>query len=277
MPELPEVETIRKQLDKHLPGLKLVKAELLDEKVSRFLSRKSLDKVLGKKINSVKRRAKVLLFEFANNHYLAFHLKMTGQVILGNKNIHYLPNKHTRAILQFSQKTTLYFQDMRKFGWLKVIAPGEIEKIFKQTLGPEPFDKKFSLPYFQRILKKSSRAIKVFLLDQSLIAGIGNIYANEALFLAKIHPQKKACELNKKEAKKLFVQIRAVLQKGIDLGGASDNAYLDAYGGKGHFQEHFLVYRQQGKPCPRCQEKIKRVALGGRGTFYCWACQPISK
>lgn len=278
MPELPEVETIRQQLDKHLPGLELIKIECLDEKVSRFLAKRSIDKIVEQKILAVKRRAKVLLLEFANNYYLAFHLKMTGQVILHSAKIDYLPNKHTRAILHFSQNQKVYFQDMRKFGWLKVIGQGEIEKgLFSQSLGPEPFGKEFTLTYFQKILAKSSRPIKIFLLDQSLIAGIGNIYANEALFLAKIHPQKLARQLYKQEIKELFAQIKKVLQKGIDLGGASDNAYLDAYGGKGKFQEHFLVYGRSKKPCVNCQTAITRIALGGRGTFYCSNCQPISK
>ncbi len=276
MPELPEVETICRQLNQHLPGLVLQKLEFLDKKTGRFILEKDLEKVLEKKVVSVSRRAKVLLIEFVNKYYLAIHLKMTGQIILDNPKTVYLPNKHTRAILFFSKKKKVYFQDLRKFGWLKVVDKKTTQSgLLKQKLGPEPFGKTFSLTYFKQALKKSNRPIKVLLLDQSVIAGIGNIYANEALFLAKIHPAKPANQLKEKEGQRLYGQIKKVLQKGIDLGGSSDNDYLDAYGNRGKYQEHFLVYGRAKKPCVNCQTKIIRVALRGRGSFYCPQCQRL--
>lgn len=271
MPELPEVETIKRQLSKFLPGLTLKQLELLDDKAGRFLTQKDLNKILKTKVKAIERRAKILLLRFVNDHYLAVHLKMTGQIILKSDNTKHLPNKHTRAVLYFSQDKTVYFQDLRKFGWLKIIS---CQQLLAEKLGPEPLGKDFTLQYFVKILKNSRRPIKILLLDQNKIAGIGNIYANEALFLAGVNPQQQANKLNHSQANKLFQQIILVLKKGIDLGGASDSDYLNAYGGKGKYQEHFLVYRRQNKPCLNCQTMISRISLGGRGTFYCSACQP---
>jgi len=276
MPELPEVETIRKQLTTYLPGLALTKLEFLDAKTGRFVNQKKVQQVIGKKIKAIKRRAKILLFEFENDYYLAFHLKMTGQVILKGKLTSHLPNKHTRAILYFSQDKTVFFQDMRRFGWLKIFRTARLDTNLLQTkLGPEPFGKEFSFAYFFSSLRKSSRPIKVFLLDQSKIAGVGNIYANEALFLAKVNPQLLAKNLNKNQARKLYQNLLEVLQKGIVLGGASDNSYLNAYGAEGKYQKHFLVYRRHGQACQNCQTTIKRISLAGRGTFYCPVCQSL--
>ncbi|OGK64713.1 DNA-formamidopyrimidine glycosylase [Candidatus Roizmanbacteria bacterium RIFOXYB2_FULL_41_10] len=270
MPELPEVETIKRQLATHLPGLSLIKLEFLDAKTGRFIDQKELVHIIGKKIRALKRRAKILLLEFENGYYLAIHLKMTGQIILKGEHTKHLPNKHTRAVLYFQKGKTIYFQDLRKFGWLKIT---NRQKLMAEKLGPEPFGPEFTLSYLQDRLKKSNRPIKIFLLDQSQIAGIGNIYANEALFLAKIRPQTRAKEISLNKAKILYQQILAVLKKGIELGGASDSDYLNAYGSRGQYQEHFLVYRRQGQPCPNCQALIKRISLGGRGSFYCPQCQ----
>jgi len=276
MPELPEVEIIRSQLNRHLPGLTLKQIEFLDPKAKRYIEKARAAKIIGQAVVEVGRRGKILTIKFANNYYLVFHLKMTGQVILRNAQVDYLPNKHTRAILYFSKKEVIFFQDLRRFGWLKILKPEELStKLLKEKYGPDPLGANFTLAYFQSQLAKTQKPIKVFLMDQSKIAGIGNIYANEALFLAKINPQKKANKLTKKEAERLFKQIKFVLQKGIDLGGASDNAYLNAYGKKGKYQKHFLVYRRQGQPCFNCKTKIKRIVVGGRGTFYCPKCQPL--
>ena len=276
MPELPEVETIRVQLSNVLPGLYLQELKILDKKVGRYLDQNNLKKIINNRVINVNRRAKILLFEFENNYNLAFHLKMTGQVILNNPNVKYLPNYHTRVILQFSNNKTIYFQDMRKFGWLKVVENNELErKLLSHSLGPEPFSDKFSLSYFKKELLKTTRAIKIFLLDQTKIAGIGNIYANDALFLANIYPGKLSSSLTSVQAEKLFQAIKVVLERGIKLGGASDNDYLNAYGGKGKYQEEFLVYGKAGKKCLNCNNLIKRLVIGGRGTFYCPSCQKM--
>jgi len=278
MPELPEVETIRRQLNDFLPGKKLTAYKILDPKFKRYLDQKRLRECKNKKIVKVERIAKVLLIRFENNLYLAFHLKMTGQVILWDKKIEKkreeLPNKHTRVILNFSQGLVIYFQDMRRFGWIKVLTKKELQtNLLKEKIGPEPFSKKFTRLYFYKQTQKSNQAIKLLLLDQKKIAGIGNIYANEALYLAGVQPQRKANQLTLKEKKAVYKTSKSVLRKGIKYGGASDNAYLNAFGEKGEYQEHFLVYRRDGKKCRKCNNKIKRIKLGGRGTFYCPTCQ----
>jgi len=276
MPELPEVETIKRQLAAHLPEWVLEKVEILDAKLAASLPKENWQKLLGLKVKSLNRRAKVLLVEFEKDYRLAFHLKMTGKVILkkAGQFLTELPQVHTRAIFTFTNGAKLYFSDLRQFGWIKFLEGKLYEQaLFKHPLGPEPFNENFSVDYLQSALSKSRRPIKVFLLDQEMIAGIGNIYASEALFLAKINPAKKANTLSKEEIELLFTAILSVLKKGIELGGASDNDYLNAYGQKGEYQNHFLVYGQNGKACKNCQGKIIRIAQGGRGTFFCPHCQ----
>jgi len=274
MPELPEVETIRRQLSENLPGLTLEKLELFEEKLKAALSSEAVAKLFGKKIAAVERVAKVLLLRLENGDYLAFHLKMTGQVVINSPKFPNRPNRFNRATLTFSNEVQIFFQDLRKFGWLKILAAKDVPSaLFKGELGPEPFSKEFSLKYFSSILKKSRKPIKVLLLDQSLIAGIGNIYANEALFMARVNPKTQSCDLAEPKLGALYQAILQVLEKGIKLGGASDNSYLNAFGKQGEYQKHFLVYgRQQGK-CFKCSNKIIRIALGGRGTFFCPKCQ----
>lgn len=274
MPELPEVETIKRQLTKHLPGLTLEKVLVHEPKLRTFLDPAELTQVIGQRLAAVERRAKVLLWRFENNHYLAFHLKMTGQVVISNRQFHNTPGPSNRATLIFSDQTEIYFRDWRKFGWIKVLKAEQLsQELFRQALGPEPFSSEFTVEYFQSILNRSNKPIKVLLLEQSLIAGIGNIYANEALFLAGIDPRRRSRDLKPNETAKLYQTIKEVLEKGINLGGASDNSYLNAYGRQGQYQNHFLVYRRQNRPCVNCQHSIVRVTLGGRGTFYCPHCQ----
>lgn len=283
MPELPEVETIRRQLSDYLPGEKLTSYKILDPKFKRYLNQKKLDECKGKKITAVNRIAKVLLLGFENDLFLAFHLKMTGQIIIKNvkrkgKNIlskqAKYPNKHTRVVLKFSEGFVIYFQDMRRFGWLKVLTKKELKtNLLKEKLGPEPLSRQYTFLYFREQTKKSAQPIKLMLLDQKKIAGIGNIYANEGLYLAGVRPQKKANQLTLKESRAVYKTSKSVLKKGIKYGGASDNMYLNAFGEKGEYQKHFLVYRRDGKKCLKCHNTIKRIRLGGRGTFYCPNCQ----
>jgi len=274
MPELPEVETIRRQLSKHLPGLVLQKVEVLEAKLKTYLDPQAIKRVLDKEIVAVERVAKVLLLKLRSGDNLAFHLKMTGQVVLNNLKFPNQPNKYNRATLTFSDGTQVYFQDLRKFGWIKVLKDNQIPRsLFREPLGPEPFSQEFDLAYFAGVLKKSRQPIKVLLLDQAKIAGIGNIYANEALFISRLNPKMLSFSLTRPKIKLLYRAILEVLEKGIKLGGASDNSYLNAFGKKGKYQEHFLVYGQKGRECPKCQSKIIRISLGGRGTFLCPRCQ----
>lgn len=271
MPELPEVETIKRYLEKVIVGKKITAVEVLSKK--QFLG-KAKD-IIGAKIIGLERRAKYLIVKLSNRKNLLIHLKLTGQLVWTPGANADLPGKTTRIIIRFD-KGTLFFNDMRKFGWLKITrsakckVQSELEK-----LGPEPFSKDFNESYLKNIFSKTARPIKLVLLDQEKIAGIGNIYANEALFETKINPQKPAKTLNQKEISRLKQAIVYVLKQGIKYGGSSaaDEAYIKPDGSRGNYQQHFLVYQKQGQKCPKCSTVIKRVNLGGRGTFFCPACQ----
>jgi len=183
-----------------------------------------------------------------------------------------LPNKYTRVIISFNNGARLYFNDLRKFGWIKVISNIK-DQILK--LGPEPFSKEFTTEYLKKIFSKTAKAIKLVLIDQEKIAGIGNIYASEALFEAQILPKKPAKKLRELEIERLRDSIIFVLEKGIKYGGSSvaDEAYRQVDGTKGQMQKHFMVYERKGKQCLRCKAVIKKIRLGGRGTYYCPVCQ----
>ncbi len=278
MPELPEVETIRLQLNQVLPGLTIKNIKILSAK--NFLGESK--KVLGATITAVNRYGKLLVITLDNNYYLVIHLKLTGRLIyrgqkqprfltIGDPQLQTLPNQHTRVIVEFNNGDFLFFNDLRKFGWFKVSQNYQEEV---SQLGIEPLTSNFTLANWQKVLKASAQPIKLVLMDQTKIAGVGNIYANEALFLAKIHPQKKANELIAEEALRLYQKIKQVLKQAIKYRGASDDDYLDAFGQKGEMQNHFFVYNQKNKPCPnQCGAVINKIKLGGRGTYFCPVCQ----
>ena len=301
MPELPEVETIRLQLDKALTGLKIVGIEVLNKK--SFIG--EIEEVKGLRVLGVKRRAKITIIELEGGVYLAIHLKLTGQLIYRGKGekvsqgkmeqkkgpfeVDGLPNKFTRVIISFDNGGKLYFNDLRMFGWIKVIkssklkvqsdslqlkAEDEIPELRK--LGPEANDPEaFSLEYFRKILEKTGKPIKLVIMDQEKLAGVGNIYANEALFAARIMPTRKANSLTAEEVGRLREAIINVLNEAIKYKGTSDEdeAYRQITGEKGNFQKFLKVYGKEGQKCPKCGGIIKRVSLGGRGTFFCEQCQ----
>ena len=291
MPELQEVETIRLQLDRVLPGLKISQIQILKQK--SFIGDKK--NIIGEKIEKIRRFGKLLVIDLSNGLSLAIHLKMSGQLVYkGKKQPHKLniidpllkalPNKHTRVVIKFSNKDRLYFNDLRIFGWIRilrnnpintnnpVIQLSNLDNLIKD-LGPEPL-RNLTSEKFKNILKSSNKPIKFILMDQERLSGVGNIYSNEALFLAKIDPRGKAKELSDGSIASLFHCLERVLRDGIKWGGASSNNYINAFGIKGKAQDHFLVYQKEGQDCPnRCGEKIKRIKLGGRGTFFCPKCQ----
>ncbi|MDP3093364.1 MAG: bifunctional DNA-formamidopyrimidine glycosylase/DNA-(apurinic or apyrimidinic site) lyase [bacterium] len=280
MPELPEVETIKRYLQKAIVGKTIIGVEVLSEK--QFPDNPK--QVIGQKILAVDRRAKVLIIRLSNKKSLLVHLKLSGQLIWAKKagekavfrnEIPFagkeLPAKTTRVIISLSGGK-LFFNEMRKFGWIRISNEDQLNSELKRY-GPEPFAKDFSTEYLQSIFQKSSKPIKTVLLDQEKIAGIGNIYANEALFKAKINPARPVKGLTVDEIQKLRQAILLVLKQGIKYGGASDVFNVKPDGSKGRYQEHFLVYRQNGQKCPKCGTTIKRVNLGGRGTFFCPKCQ----
>ena len=273
MPELPEVETIVRDLKKELTGQKILKIEILDKKSARFLKKDFLKRVKGKIIKSVGRRAKLIIITLDEGQYLVFHLKITGQLIL--KEAAAAPDKFTRLVFCLSGRKKLLFNDLRKFGYLKLFNKEELKAELKRlNFGPEPLEKSFTLPVFESILKKRKKMpVKPLLMEQSLIAGIGNIYASEACFLAGIKPTRRAGRIKKEEVKKLYQAVIKVLKESIKCRGTSADDYLDAFGREGTYEEKLRVYGRKQEKCRRCPEKIIRIAQAGRGTFYCPACQ----
>lgn len=282
MPELPEVETIRRDLEKQLAGLELSRVDVLLPKIFQGDPKE----VIGAKVKDVWRRAKILGIDFGNGRTLIFHLKLTGQLVFAPDNgdgvtlghpIPFagteLPAKTTHVVFHFDGHR-LFFNDLRQFGWVKVIGSDQKGEIADE-LGVEPLSKEFTAELLAEIVSKTKRPIKIVLMDQKKIAGIGNIYANDALFEAGIDPKRSAKELTGEETKRLRDAIVKVLSEGLKYGGSSaaDEAYIKPSGEPGGYQKRFRVYQREGEKCPRCGGTIKRVNLGGRGTFFCPGCQ----
>ncbi len=281
MPELPEVETISRQLDKVLSGKRILKVEVLREK---SFSGKEED-LVGKVVDGVARRSKMMAITFVNwDKYLVVHLKMTGQLIYLSGShrvvgghptadwINDLPSKHTRIIIDLSDKAKLFFNDLRVFGWMKLMTKDDWESLGKR-LPPDVTNKEFTMEYFTKVLAKSGRSVKLVLMDQEKFGGVGNIYANDALYKAGIDPRRKAKGLFEKEVGELYQAVKEVIYLGIKYGGASVDKYVDAAGVGGKYQEHFLVYQRDGEKCKRDGEVIKKIKIGARGTYYCPGCQ----
>lgn len=281
MPELPEVETIRIGLEKYLVGHK-IKDVLI--KTPKVFSGDKKD-LLGSEIIKVRRFAKVLSIDLSNSFSILIHVKLTGQPIyrgpnlkkppqISKKVIGGLPGKHTHVIFKLDKNGFLYYNDVRKFGWLKVIKTSDVEKTgFIGKLGPEPFNG-LTFEIFKNILSKSKTNIKVLLMNQEKIAGVGNIYANDALWLSKINPKTVSNKISNTKIKELYDALLKVLKEGIKRGGASELNFVTPDGTEGSYQKHFLVYGQDKKTCPRCnKEKIVKIKLGGRGTYFCPNCQ----
>lgn len=285
MPELPEVETVRLFLDKNILGKTITYLEILNPK--SFIARpEPVEGVIGQTIVSTSRLGKQLSIHLSNNLILLFHLKMTGQIIVGNSVFGHptpkedktnLPNKSTRLIFTFSDKSKLYFNDQRKFGWVKVLNKNELAE-FQKNVGVDVLSSDFTDDYFYHQLQKTTRAIKLVLLDQSKFAGIGNIYDNDALFLSRIHPQTPSNKITQKTAKILRQNLIDLMKESLFHGGstAKDNKYIHPDGSVGQHQYFFRVYQREKEPCLVCQTPIKRIKIGGRGTFFCPVCQKPS-
>lgn len=285
MPELPEVETIKLGLKDKIVGLKIADVEVRATKIFQG----NVKDVIGAKIKNIRRRAKILILDLDNGQSLVVHLKLTGQLVYHKDGLRatfghpipfagtVLPAKTTHIIFTFNDESVLYYNDLRKFGYIKVVKTSEVEKLkVMEEFGPEPLTKEFTLERFQEILLCRKMPVKFVLMDQTQVAGVGNIYANEALFLAGIHPTKKANTLTEEQIEKLYKTLLQVLKEGIKYGGSSENAYVNALGGLGKMQEHFRVYGRASQPCPnKCGGVVKRITLTGRGTFFCESCQKM--
>jgi formamidopyrimidine-DNA glycosylase len=267
MPELPEVETIRTQLSSALVGEKIVSFEIRRDKSFRGNPKE----LSGRTIASVKRIGKYLFFHTDKWVGMVGHLKMTGRMIVKNGEF-YQTAKHTRVVVTFESGQRLYFWDTRVFGYLEVTSDSKLAEVaLQKRLGADPWQ--ISPQEFHTICMRYKRPIKNLILDQENLSGVGNIYANDGLWKAGIDPRRPASSLSTIETEKLLTALREVLERGLLVGGASDNSYVDAHNEKGSYQDEFLVYRLTGAPCKKCQTSLTRVVVGGRGTWLCSSCQ----
>jgi len=268
MPELPEVETIRRDLIRDVKGKRIKDVEILNPKVIKEPKPVEFKKRLkGATFKDFLRRGKLLAMELSSGDYLVAHLRMTGQLIYSAKK-----EEKARVILCLSGGNYLNFNDQRLFAELRLVCDWQKLK-FVQELGPEPLEKEFTAQKFKQILTAKKAKIKPLLMDQTFIAGIGNLYAQEALFSAGILPTRPANKLKDKEIKKLHATIQKVLREGIRYRGSSVDNYVNGRGNPGAYHLRLKVYGREGKPCVKCKTKIKKINLGGRGTCFCPKCQ----
>lgn len=290
MPELPEVETVRIGLAALLPGKRVVDVKY-DWPKGFPNSASDIDAYLvGARITEVKRRAKVLIIELDTKYSMVIHLKMTGQLVFrgdqsfgaGHPNhslVGALPDKSTRVTFTFQDGSKLFFNDQRKFGWIRLLPTAEVPMIdFFQKVGPEPLAEDFKAKDFvARLRRRNNSGIKAVLLDQTVVAGIGNIYADESLWAAKIHPLAKVADLTDMQLAALYEGLIKVLRLSIEKGGSTDRNYVDAEGKRGSYLTFANVFRREGQPCPRCGTTIIKLRVAGRGTHICPHDQKLPK
>ena len=290
MPELPEVETIRRGLNRLIVGKMIARARHCDSPKSFPNEPTAVVHFLhNARVTAVRRRAKVLLIELNTCYTLVVHLKMTGQLVFigverwggghpTDSLIHELPDRHTRVIIDFTDGTRLFFNDLRKFGWMKLYPTAEVPDIpFMRRVGPEPLGDSCGLAAFiSRIRRRNNTTVKAAILDQSVIAGVGNIYADESLWQARIHPATRVHALSDAQLTVLLTSIKKVLALGIEMGGSTDKNYVDAEGNRGNYLQFAHVFRREGQPCQRHPDStIQKIRVAGRGTHICPVCQVL--
>lgn len=287
MPELPEVETVRLGLAGLLPDRAIASVTHDWPKGFPNSPQDVENFVQGAQVIGVRRRAKVLIIDLSSGYSLVVHLKMTGQLVFRSRTEHFgaghpnhslvgeLPDKSTRVIITFADNSTLYFNDQRKFGWMRLLPTPEVEQLdFFQKVGPEPLAADFtSVQFIERLMRRKNSSIKAVLLDQTVVAGIGNIYTDESLWGAKIHPETRVADIPKKQLEKLFESLQAVLRLSIEKGGSTDRNYVNHEGKRGSYLTFANVFRREGQPCPRCGTTIVKMRVAGRGTHICPHCQ----
>ena len=271
MPELPEVETIRSRLAPGLTGRRFERVEILDARLTRPERPEVVAAELeGERVRDVRRRGKYLVFELESGRHLLIHLRMTGSVQHPAADG---TDPYRRATIRLDDGSDVAYRDVRRFGTWVVLEPGELEEYLRERIGGEPLERAFTTAVLARALEGRRLPIKAALLDQRAAAGIGNIYADEALWRARIHPLRAAGELTRQEIAELRKGIRKALQLGIERQGATLRDYRDSRGQRGRMQHDFKVYGRAGEPCPRCGTPIEKIRAGGRGTWYCPSCQ----
>jgi formamidopyrimidine-DNA glycosylase len=292
MPELPEVETVRRQLEPEVVGRTIEAAEVLDERWTRPELPALVEEALaGRRIDAVDRRGKYLIVRFADGSSLVMHLRMTGNLLvrpagvdgfadtmeprLGGPRLYesHPDARHLRARIALDDGSELWFTDARRFGHAVVLAGDELDAYFASRLGVEPLGGDLTPELLLELAADRRAPLKSFLLNQDRIAGIGNIYADEALFRAHLHPLSPAGSMKLEHAEELRDGIVDALEQGLELGGSSIDDYRDARGERGSMQEEFLVHTRAGEPCLRCGEEIRRVVVSGRSTYFCPGCQ----
>ncbi|KKQ01948.1 MAG: Formamidopyrimidine-DNA glycosylase [Candidatus Roizmanbacteria bacterium GW2011_GWA2_36_23] len=278
MPELPEIETIRLHLKPIVIGKTIQNIEILEKKQLTG----DVSKATGQNIQKIGRKGKVLFLELSNKYYLNFHLKMSGEILFAkNKDkavysneiprtkTKNLPNKFTRIIISFSDNSAIFFNDMRKFGWIKISDKPET------PIGIDILSKDFTVDLLTNLINSANKPIKLFLMDQDKLVGIGNIYANDILWMAKINPFKKSSLLTGTQISNLFKSIKIIIAEAIKYKGSSgaDEMYVLPNAKKGRYQYHFKTYQREGQSCFKCNSIIKRLKQGGRSSFFCPRCQ----
>lgn len=271
MPELPEVEVIKEGLKRKVKNRRIAKVEVRFSKSIKNISPPSFRKrVIGREVKEISRRGKFLILSLDDSSFLVIHLKMTGQLIYCPPNEEM--DKHTCLIFTLDNNFQLRFMDMRRFGVVYLVE-GLEEITALADLGPEPLEDDFTSLSLEEILKGQKRKIKIVLTDQRVMAGLGNIYATEALYQAKVNPERRANQLTKSEIKALHGAIKDILKKAISARGTSTDTYRDTEGKKGRFQYQLQVYQREGDPCYRCGARISQVKISGRSTYFCPRCQ----
>ncbi len=286
MPELPEVEVVKQSLAKTVVNLTIKNIIFNTNKLRYFIDKKRLKKVINSKILSVKRRSKYLLINLNINTTIITHLGMTGKFLVSKNNkkkktsfyyeIKKSDNKHNHVIFELNKKTKLIYNDVRKFGFIELKPTNKIINVsYLKKLGPEPLSENFNFTYFKKTIKNKKRSLKNLLMDQSFVSGLGNIYVNEVLFITKLNPKKNINKINDIKIKNLIYSIKDILKNSIKKGGSSIQNFNNTKGQSGSFQQNFYVYAREGKNCLQnnCNDKIKRIIISNRSTFYCKTCQ----
>ena len=288
MPELPEVEVVKRSLTKKVQNLIILKVKINDGRLRYCVEENKIRKIIGLKLKKIERRSKFLLFFFNKDIVMMAHLGMTGKFFfIDKKNIKFKTSfyynitdtkdqKHDRIIFFFNNGKKLIYNDVRKFGFIKFLSHQNLnDNLHLRNLGPEPLGKKFNFFYFKHYIKGRNRVVKDILMDQKFVSGIGNIYANEILFLSKVKPSRRVKTLKKYELKNIVKLTKKVLENAIKLGGSSIKDFSSSTGKKGSFQQYFNVYGKKGDPCSSndCTNKIIKSSISNRATFFCAKCQ----
>ena len=288
MPELPEVEVVKRSLNNKAQNSIIKSIKINDGRLRYKIDKNQIKNIIGLRLQKILRRSKFLLFFFSKGIVMLIHLGMTGKLFFINKkNTKYKTsfyydlneekdNKHDRVIFSLSQGQKIVYNDVRKFGFIKFSNKINLYQNFHlKNLGPEPLNKKFNFIYFKKFIFDRNRMIKDLLMDQKFVSGLGNIYVNEILFFSGVKPTKKIQNLLDSEIKKIIKFTKIILSKAIDLGGSSIKDFSTTNGKKGLFQQHFSVYGREGKKCSKknCHNNIVKIVIANRASFYCAKCQ----